>query len=115
MPTTINDIAEMMGIGNYFAFNKTLAKNIGLEEAIILGDLINRYSYYFNKGLLENDMFYCTVETLKEDTTLSDYQQRKCFNNLKSLGLIDTHIKGLPAKRYIELHSDAILDMLRRG
>lgn len=115
MIMTDMDIANIMAQGNYFTFNKIFARQLGLEEALVLGALINRYKYYYDKGLLDEDcMFYCTVNTLQEDTTLSDYQQRKCFNNLENAGVITTERKGLPAKRYIKLNADKIIDILRK-
>jgi len=112
---SIHDVANMMAQGNYFAFHKNFAKYLGLEEAIILGDLINRFQYYFTNGMLDEDgMFYCTVKTLQEDTTLSEYKQRKALNSLEVKGLINTKLKGLPAKRYIQLNADNIIDVLRK-
>ena len=112
---TINDISSIMAQGNYFAFHKDLAKKLGLDEAIILGALINRYQYYFEHGKLDEEgMFYCTVETLENDTTLSDYKQRKALTNLQDGNFINIKLKGLPAKRYIEINADKIIETLRK-
>lgn len=113
---TFDDIANMMAQGNYFSFHKSFAKHLGLEEAVILGDLINRYQYYRTNGKLDDEgLFYCTVGTLEADTTLSDYKQRKAIATLQNKGIINTKLKGLPAKRYIELNAEKIIDILRKG
>ena len=112
---TIDDISYIMAQGNYFSFHKKFAKYLGLEEAIILGALINKYQYYFDQGkLTEDGMFFCTVNTLYEDTTLSEYKQRKAFKNLEENGIITTDIRGIPAKRYIKLNAENMINILRK-
>ena len=93
-----------------FSYNKYLAHAIGLHEAII-------YSALFSKSDCENlkatewifgnskstEWFEYTVNDLYSETTLSDKQQRKAIKKLVECGLIETKIKGLPAKRFFRI------------
>ena len=87
--------------------NKNLARNIGLDCAVLYSELASKYKYFKAKGqLTEDGFFFNTVDNLKDDTCLSDYQQRECIKKLKKLGLVDNRVQGLPAKRYFKIIPD---------
>ena len=98
---------------NYIALNKTLMKEYGLYEAILLGELASEYEYWEAKGqITEDGYFFSTVENVKENTTLSDSQQRKAITSLKKQGVLDVALKGIPAKRYFKINENALLALL---
>lgn len=107
------DIKELLSNTNYIIVNKTLAKRFGLEESIMIGELVSEYLHWRKTNkLTEDGYFYSTAENVEENTTLTAHKQRKALNKLKELGLIDVQIRGLPAKRYIKLNDDAIADIV---
>ena len=106
-------ILNLISNNNFITLNKDLIKAIGLEEAILLGELASEYDYWKKQELLENGYFYSTIENIEEHTTLSEYKQRKALNSLKDQGLIDIKIKGLPAKRFIKINEEQVLEKLK--
>lgn len=84
--------------------NKNLARNIGLDCAVLYSELASKYKYFKSRGqLTEDGFFFNTVDNLCYDTCLSDYQQREGIEKLIKLGLVDKCVKGLPAKRYFKV------------
>lgn len=105
-------ILDFLASDGYITVNKTLIKLLGLEEAVIIGELSSEYLYWKNENKLEDGMFYCTVENMEENTGLSIHKQRKAINNLESMGVISTVKKGLPAKRYIKINTSKLIELL---
>lgn len=87
--------------------NKNLARNIGLDCAVLYSELASKYKYFKSKGqLTEDGFFFNTVDNLQFDTCLSDFQQREGIKKLKKLGLVDNCVRGLPAKRFFKVVPD---------
>lgn len=92
------DILDLLASDNYVIVNKTLVKEIGLENAIVFGTLCG-----YQRGF-ENNEFYREQEKLIEDTGLSEYSVRKAIKELKELELIEVTKKGMPAKYYYKIN-----------
>jgi hypothetical protein len=104
-------ILQLISSSSFIAVNKLLMKELGLHEAVILGELASEYNYYEQEGKLTSDgSFYSTIENLEDKTTLSRYQQKNALDNLQEAGLIEVSVQGIPAKRFIKLFPDAITD-----
>ena len=101
-------ILQFIATRNFIVVNKELMHALGLEEAILLGELCSEYDFWEKQGRLEDGFFYSTVENIEENTTLSDYQQRKYLNKLCDLGIIEIKIKGMPAKRFIRIREEEV-------
>ena len=105
-------ILQLISTRNYISLNKDLIRLLGLEEAIILGELASEFDYWEREDKLEEGYFYSTVENIEANTTLSDHKQRKALKNLKSKNLVDVKVKGIPAKRYIKINEDQVLNLI---
>ena len=102
-----NSLIELLRSDGSIIINKTLAKNIGLNETIIYSELLSRYCYFNNRGELTTDgYFFNTVKDLEDGTTLNDYSQRKAIKKLEELGLIKCDKRDIPAKRYFKIIDD---------
>jgi DnaD/phage-associated family protein len=97
------NIVNLLASDNYIVVNKDLIKEFGINTALMLGELASEYQYYYKNNMLENGMFFSTIENIEENTGLSKHQQKKALEELKSMGIIDVVVKGLPAKRYIKI------------
>lgn len=98
---------------NYIAVNKILMQEYGLHEALLLGELASEYEYWADKGqITEDGFFFSTVDNVKENTTLSDRQQRAAINTLKKKGVLEVKLKGTPPKRYFKINESAIFNLL---
>ena len=104
-------ILQLISTNNFITLNKDLIKLLGLEEAILIGELASESNYWENQNKLENGYFYSTVENIENNTTLSDHKQRKALKNLKDKRLIEIKVKGMPAKRYIKINEEQVLKL----
>ena len=109
-------IYELLRSDGSIVVNKNLARNIGLEEAIVYSEILSRYFYFKNRGEMEGEWFYYKVEKMVEQTTINIKKQRKCITKLVELGLIDSKVRGVPAKRYFKVNEDeAVLVNILNG
>ena len=104
-------ILQLISTSNFITVNKDLIKELGLEEAIMLGELASEYDYWNNKNEIEDGYFYSTIENIEEKTTLTAYKQRKCLEYLRFRGIIDIQIRGIPAKRYIKINEEKVIEI----
>lgn len=102
-------ILQLLASDNFITVNKTLIKKLGLEEAVVFGELCSQHNLWEIKEELREGYFFCTVEKLLENTGLSEYKQRKAINNLKEKGLIEVKMMDLPAKRFIKINTEQVL------
>ena len=88
-------ILKLLASSNLITVNKTLARKLSLEAAILYGDLASS-QIYFGEG----EWFFRTRETIEQETTLSKFQQIKAMKLLLEHGLIKEKLFGLPAKKH---------------
>ena len=98
------NILNILAGDNYFIYNKDIAKNMGTDVAIILGLLCNRYSYYQKENKLitldNKEYFYCTRETIYNETGLKESSQRKAMKILEDNQILEYKKIGIPSKNY---------------
>ena len=94
-------ILSLIASRNFIAVNKTLIRELGLECAVLLGELASESEFFSDDK--QDGFFYATVEKIKDNTGISDYQQRKAIEKLCSLGILESRLMGCPAKRYFKI------------
>ena len=105
-------ILQLLASRNFITVNKTLIQTLGIEEAIMLGELASEYDYWKSNGELEEGWFFSTVENVEENTTLTKYKQKKALDNLQKIGVLEVQRKGIPAKRYIKINEERVFEIL---
>lgn len=105
-------VIHLLTSNGFITVNKHLARTLGLDEAVIFGELCSKYDYREKRGELdEGGYFYCTVEDLEEATTFGERRQRRAINSLVKIGLIEQVTKGLPRKRFFRIDENAVLEI----
>lgn len=103
--------------GNYWVVNKAVAKVIGVEAALFLSDIIDKYDYHKdrNKCVIRNNVnyFYYTSKDIEENTTLNYNSQKKCIKVLEEYGLIESRLIGTPAKLHFTILENKFCDFLK--
>ena len=100
----LDSILQLLNPDNTMSANRLLAHAIGLCETIIYSALISKYTYYINKGMIdEGGWFFSTVDDLQESTTYGEKPQRTAIKHLIENNLIECKVKGIPAKRYFRI------------
>lgn len=98
-------ILQLLARENYITYHKTLAKLLGVDEAILFGELCSMNNLYGNE-------FFCEQSKLMNDTCLSEYRVRNALKNLQKANLVYVVKKGLPAKNYYILDEKKLIDIL---
>jgi hypothetical protein len=102
---------HLLSSSAFLVVNKTLAKNIGLKETILLADLISKEEYFINNGMTDG-WFFNTEANIQKDTTLTPYQQRNALKSLKNNQIIETIRKGIPAKQFFKINEEQVIKFL---
>ena len=108
----------MLNPTNTVSRNRLLSFAIGNAEAEIYNCLIAKHVYYNNLGkLTEGGWFYSTVKDLHLSSGYAEDAQKTAIRHLTKHGLIESELKGLPAKRYFRIIPDAdkLASLLRSG
>jgi hypothetical protein len=95
----------------FIVLNKELAKQVGINAAILLADLISKEEYFIANGMTDG-WFFNTANNIERDTTLSAYQQKGAINILKENLLIETKLKGIPATQYFKVNEEQVIKKL---
>ena len=94
----------------FVIINKTIMKILGIDGALLLGELVSEYSYFEKSDqLTEDGYFFSKSENIENNTTLSYYKQNEALKVLQSWGFVETDLRGVPAKKYFKLNLDEIL------
>ena len=108
MQYLITPLLEVLNPTNTVSRNRLLSFAIGNSEAEIYNCLIAKHVYYNNLGkLTEGGWFYSTVKDLHLSSGYAEDAQKTAIRHLIKHGLIESELKGLPAKRYFRIIPDA--------
>lgn len=94
---------------SFLAVNRTLARTLGLHEAILLAEFITKEAYHTKRHELTHDgYFYHTRTAIQHNTTLSSFQQRKAVDSLVQHSALLTTTRGIPKQTYYKLNHATI-------
>lgn len=112
-----SSLLQLINPDNTMSVNRYLAHSIGMAETIIYSALISKYTYYRENNKTFDGWFYSTIEDLQESTTYGRKIQSSAIKKLSELGLIETKLMGMPARRYFRLISDTsnLEELLEKG
>jgi len=102
---------QLLSSSAFLVLNKKLSKQLGLNCAVLLADLISKEEYFIQNGMSDG-WFFNTEKNIEEDTTLNPYQQRKCLKTLKNEGVIEVKRMGIPAKQYFKINEEQVIQIL---
>lgn len=101
-------INNILGQSAFWIVNKKLASIIGLEEAILLSDLISKQKYFYDNNELCDGFFFNTSSNITKDTGLSYSKQKRIITTLTKNNLISVALLGVPAKLHFKIHDNNI-------
>lgn len=108
----MNGISKLLSTDGFITVNKILIRELGLHEAIMIGEMCSEYNYWEKCNKLENDMFYSTRDNIEYNTGLSEHFQRKALKTLQEKNIITVEKRGLPAVNYYRIDFDKLLTLL---
>lgn len=109
-PNTHNSFRKLLWSGNWFIFNKTLARAVGIELAWFMSDLIDRDNYFYDKNPDYDGWFYSTKESRAEDLGTTEKTLARLMKKAVDENLVETQMMthaGSPlfaAKQHIKIN-----------
>ena len=102
----------LAALGNFGIYNFAVAKQIGIEEQVVLAYLISKYNLYEKTDQLTSfGTYYCTRDTMIADLNIKGDKQNKILKKLEYLNLLEVILIGYPAKRYFKLKPENIISL----
>lgn len=108
----MNGIAKLLSTEGFIQVNKALIRQLGLHEAVIIGELCAEYNYWEEQGKLIDDMFYSSRENIEQNTGLNEHYQRKALKTLADKEIITVVKMGMPAVNHYKVNFDKLLNLL---
>ena len=104
-------LSSLLASSKYIIVNKDLIKILGLNEAIILGELCSEYNYWESINQLEDkEYFYSTRNNIFDNTGINSHYQRIALKNLENKQIISSKRMGIPCKNYYKINEDKIIE-----
>lgn len=97
------NILSILASDNYIVINRDLLKKYGINVTLMLCELASEYNYFDKNGMLDDGMFFSTIDNIYEKTGLSKYQQTEALKVLDNIGIVKSVVKGIPAKRFFKI------------
>lgn len=107
-------LASLLSSSKYIIVNKDLIKILGLNEAVILGELCSEYTYWENTNqLMDGEYFYSTRENIEKNTGINAHFQRIAMKNLEQKGIVTLKKMGIPCKIYYKINENSVIEYLK--
>ena len=110
LPDTIQKqlLSDALGSNGFLLVNKILIQKLGLVDAAILSNYVNKFKYW-SKQINFTGLFYLTYEQQQQQLNISIYSLRLAKKRFFDLGLIEIVKQGTPAKEYYRLKIEKII------
>jgi hypothetical protein len=93
--------------------NPAFVKFLGYNCAAFLHLLIETFAWMSSKNKLKGDFFPLSIDLATKQTFLSRKEQDTCVRDLRSHGVIESKILGLPPNRNFRLDLNSIIRILQ--
>lgn len=101
-------LKQIFGQNAHWQVNKDFARKYGINAAILVADLVDKWIYF---GCPE--WFFNKSEDIEENTTLSYHKQVQAIEILKNEGFIDTKLSGVPATTHFKIFEIQFLNFFK--
>lgn len=105
---SVDNLSHALASNGFIQVNKTLIKNLGLHEAVIIGELCSEYNYYKNQDKLVDGAFYSTRSNIEDNTGLTEHFQRNAIETLIEKNILTITKKGMPAVNYYKINFEQL-------
>ena len=89
--------------------SKPVAKILGMETAIVIGELCSLSNYFGNKE------FFFPIEKIVSNTCLTRYSVLQALKKLKDFKILLVSKRGIPAKNYYTICSEELVKVIEAG
>ena len=104
---TVDKIKQKLSTMSFTPSYSILMHKLGVDRAVVYGELLNKYMYLSTTNQLTDDgFFFYTVNDLEYETSIPRKTQYRIMKELEEKGLIKTEQRGVPRVRYIKVITD---------
>ena len=97
---------------SFLMVNKQLISTFGLNTAVFLSNLVDKFKYFQKEDKLNDDnSFFLTMEQQVDQTGLSTRVLRKSKRELLEKNIINTYMKGIPPKEFYIINFAELIDI----
>lgn len=83
---------------------KSLIHKLGIEEAILFSEILQREHYFKERDMLTKDgFFFNTNKDMSSGTGISERKLKKLYETLQSYDLIEISLRGMPKRTHIRI------------
>lgn len=102
-------VLKLLSNQGFISYNKIIAREYGVAEAIVLGELCSIFSQF------KYNEFYFNQNKISNDTALSVKQIRAALYTLATAGIITITKKGIPCKNWYYINEDVLINVLENA
>ena len=105
-------IINILASQNFIVLNKTLIKQLGLHNAVVLSELCQEYTYWHKEKKLKEGWFYSSQNNISENIGLSTRQISNAVQELINQQLISIKLVGMPAITHYFIDEQNLTNLL---
>lgn len=116
IPIAYTKIMGLIASDNYIVCNKDLIKNLGANEAILVGLLASKFQYYLKENKMQyfdnKPYFFCTQNTIEKEIGFKETVLRNATKHLVEVGILEVVKKKIPARNFYYINAENMLKYL---
>ena len=116
IPIAYTKIMGLIASDNYIVCNKDLIKNLGANEAILVGLLASKFQYYLKENKMQyfdnKPYFFCTQNTIEKEIGFKETVLRNATKHLVEVGILEIVKKKIPARNFYYINAENMLKYL---
>lgn len=105
---SIDNLSQALASNGFIQVNKMLIKNLGLHEAVLIGELCSEYNFWKSQNKLDDGAFFSTRENIEDNTGLTEHHQRNAIETLIEKNILTIEKKGMPAVNYYKINFESL-------
>ena len=100
-------LKKIIGNNAHWTLNKSLVKQLGLAETLVLQHIID-----LTESAFKRDEIFQPINQMAEELGITEYNVKQAVTKLKDVGLINVERRGIPYKNYYSVNSDMVMDFM---
>lgn len=109
-------VIDNLAADAFWMVPKSVGRQIGLENAVFLSELIAKYRYWRERGQLQADgSFFMTSDDIQQVMGCSERMAKRLTKSIQDCGVARVIKRGVPAKNHWILCWDFIAEILSGG
>jgi hypothetical protein len=109
--------AKFFRSNNFLILNKDFLTLLNdLNTAVYLSYLIDKYVYFTTNNMITyfegKEFFFNIQKEIELEIFLSPKQQRSCLENLQKYTIVETKLKGIPAKTFFHIDFNILYEFI---